>query len=626
MRALLLVVLAGCGTVPLQFIPDAELRPDLRQFSDAPAVVLFRSEHFDLDADGRESWTDIVTHEVTAVQTEGGFDAADVRLFGWGDSKLTDFRARIVQPDGTYQTFTRADVRADPGRGENALSGWTFRFPNVRVGSVLEVHSRIRRRFWIGGTERPGLSPYPMRHYEFRLRGAKPLTFATIEFSGLSPIDVHSLSDGTHELTFTLRDVPPRPPEPYAPHASFLGPAWAFRLMKIDRTPYLETWEDIVASMASRFDTSAFPLTPDLAGCDDWRCKVERVLGPLRRTRTDGVDWDRSQPLAQAMASGRMSSLERALATKKTLERLGAEVELVFSSGRLNRQFSRGFPRASQFDRALVRLPVQRGNPTELVVDPSCDACEVGELPEPWSGANAFAFDWVTVIDRTTARGTWFSLPPGPVSRRALTLTHRVSVQADGSLDDVEAMTTSGEFAQFDALHHANEPHWLSNTEWNWLRRSTPVGTLEASEWGDCTARTCTRRMHARLPAEARHENDRWLVATSFLRPMWEDTFERPDRVLDVHFPEGERLEETADVIAPEGFVLERLPAPRTQAVGELRVTLRFEALPNGVRLIRTLDCPVSTVARADYLALRDALELWREARRQLLVFKKVTR
>lgn len=97
--------------------------------------------------------------------------------------------------------------------------------------------------------------------------------------------------------------------------------------------------------------------------------------------------------------------------------------------------------------------------------------------------------------------------------------------------------------------------------------------------------------------------------------------FEGPQRELDVHFADKEVLDETWELTVPAGLELVDVPKPRAVTVDGFSAEVSFEKTPKGARVRRKASRDIGVVSKADYPALRDAVEAFRRARREVLVF-----
>lgn len=637
MRALTLLCLAALalGCAPLKridFVSKDRLTFDAKQYPDDAAVVLYRADRTELAEDGSEAFTRSLRHEVFAILGEGGFELAEVRVPFPKTWKLLQFNARIVQPDGTEQRFDGASMLSDSGgKNDQDRNAKFFRFPDVRVGSVLEYAWQVEAPYYWNADDQDTLGVFPVRRYEFELTAPRPLVMETISFNNGAPIDVRSLADGRKQLRFELSDLPPRRDADYAPHWTFTEPRWAWRVLAYKSrgfsADWLRSWEDVVESRGKQFFVEGalqkgLALTLDVSGCQDVACKVGRAMALLSsKTTTAGVQWNRQEPLAAAFASGRTSVVERALLLRALLVQQGLDAWLAYGTGRYSQQTSPTFPRLAQFDRLFVHLPVQPGVARPTTVDASCDACSFGQLPAPYLRTPVFVFKTEPELGQVRTTGRWVNaLEDAPPA--ALVMKHQVTLTPTGTLGDTVSVRYRGPPAETarEWKRTKTEKQHL-DAELDVARRSSPIAHVKRVSWGACEAGDCGWDTQLELALEATADGPRWLVPTTMLRPSWEGVFESPSRAHDAHFNEPLALEEVADITVPEGLQLVEVPPPARHRVDGLAVEVTFERTPTGARVKRSLSLEVCAVPRDEYPKLRALVEAFRRGRREVLVF-----
>lgn len=631
----LLLLASGCATSggAGTFVSAATLKFDATRYPDDAAVVLYRADHTELIEDGSEDSTRNLRHEVIAVLGEGGFDLAEVRVPLWQKWKLLHFSARVVQPDGTQQTFDGSQMLTDSGgKGELDGNAKFFRFPEVRVGSVLEYEWMIEAPGLWSSDDQDTLGSFPVRRYEFELTAAKPVVLETIEFNGGAPISVRTLGDGRHQLLFELNDLPPRRAADFAPHWTFTEPRWAWRAVGYKARAYsvdwLRDWKDVVDGKGRVFFVEGKleqdltePL--DLAGCAEVKCKTERAMALLvERTTTRGVKWNREEKLASALESGKTSVVERALLLKFLLERAGVDVWLGYGTGRLSQQTSPTFPRLAQFDHLFVHLPAQPGLDQAVTVDPSCDYCGFGQLPSRFQATPVYVFKSRPELSQVDTQGRWIRADEGDPGRSRYLASHQAELHTDGTITDAVSVRVSGSVAE---EYRERQKTWtakrLLENEQAILRRVSPLAKVARVAWSECIAAGCGWDTQVEFPREASADGQRWLVPTTVLSPLWENLFESPKRELEVHFVDQEDYEEVFELKVPDGLELADVPRPLSLKLDGFLAEVTFEKTAGGVRVRRKIAQEVGVMRKVDYPELRDAVEAFRRGRREVLVF-----
>lgn len=636
---LVTLALAGCATTfKPRWVDDARLAWDAAKYPDDAAVVLFRADRTQLLEDGSNAVTRRTRHEVIAVQGEGAFWLAEVKVPFRAVDTLLEFSARLVQPDGSRQEFdARGFLGTKAGRGERDANASVFRFPNVKVGSVLEYRWVIESENFWNADSQDTLGRYPVKHYEFELTASKPLVLETLASNTTTPISVRTAGNGEHSLQFTLDDLPAMASVDFAPHWTFTEPRWAWRVLGYkDRAvtyDWLREWHDVVDSQGAKLFTDeklteGFAAKVDVSGCADVRCKVARALVPVREaTHTRGVASRRLEPLAKVWSSGAASTTERALMLKVLLEREGLETWLAYGTDFLSWQPSPTFPNFEQFNHLFVYLPAQAGLPAPLVVDAACDTCAVGQLTPRNAGQPLYVFRTTSTLGRSTTEGRWVrpeaETAPGSLFR----LAHRARVGADGTLFDEVALEARGREAESSLERFERRAHKLDDDERGAWRRANPLAALRSAKHEACArlAGRCAWRDEVEFPLQATRDGERWLVHLGFLRASRDTLFDAPDREVDVHFSwDAEAVEEVLELTAPEGTALEAVPAPVRREAGPMRAEVRVERTPGGAKVTRRLSWTLGVVRRAEYADLRAVADVFKQARRQVLVFSPV--
>lgn len=629
-----MLLLGGCaGSRKAAFVPDATLKFDAASYPDDAAVVLFRADSTELIAGSGVDVTRSTRRQVIAVLGEGGFELAEVRIPLWGKGTLKDFNARVVQPDGTQHSFDGAQLLTDAGgKGERDTNAKFFRFPDVRVGSVLEYQWSIEWPFLFSADEQDTLGSFPVRRYEFELLASKRLVIGTIEFNGGSPIAVRMTNDGRHQITFELDDLPPRREADFAPHWTFTEPRWAWRAVAY-RVPgftydWLRTWNDVVEPRGKVFYVDGEleqgltqPL--DVTGCAEVKCKVDRAMALLvERTTTLGVQWNREEKLSSALASGKASVVERALLLKFLLEREGLDVWLAYGTGRLSQQVSSDFPQMAQFDHLFVHLPAQPGVAQAVTLDAACDHCSYGQLPARFQRTPVYVFKTRSVLTELATQGQWLRAAEADAPSTDFVVSHQAQLTDDGTLSDWATVKTTGGLAQQHAERkRTSNARSLTESEQGVFSAVSPLANVESAKWKACDARACAWETTVSFPREASADGPQWLVPTTVLRPLWEGLFESSTRDLDVHFVDQENVEESFELTVPVGLELVEAPRPLAVKLEGLEVEVSYKKTPRGVLMRRKIAHGVGALTKADYPALREAVETFRRGRREVLVF-----
>jgi hypothetical protein len=633
--ALLLLLVSGCATTATRpWVDDDKLRYDPSRYVDDAAVVLYRSDKTALELQGSESFTRRERHEVTVVRGEAGFWLAEVSVPYRAQDRLLGFQARLIQPDGTRREFDAKNFLSDvSAKGERTVNAHFFRFPEVKVGSVLEYWWVVEGdRFW-NADEQETLGEFPVQLYEFELTAAKPLVVETIEFNGASPIEVRSRANGEHQLRFSLRDLPRRERVDHMPHFSFTEPRWAWRVLawRQGKLSYdwLREWTDVVESNGERFYVSddtlkGFDATLDRAGCNDVPCLVARAQSFIHSRVVGGGSWNRAEPLAQALASGKASVVERALMARVLLERAGVEAWLAYGTDALSVQLAPSFPRLAQFDHLFVYLPAQKGLAAPMTVDLDCGFCKPGELTARHRDQRIFVFRTEREISDLKTVGRWETALATPAPRSERRFTHLATLDAEGAVRDVVTTRTTGleagsEVEQFE--QHRERLKQRESDEWN---RASGLKVMQEATWGSCERAKgqCEWSSKLTFPGHAWRSGAGWSVQLGFLNAAHDELFDAEERKVDLHFKwDDTATVEVLELEAPPGTKLQTVPAPVFVSAGSLRATVDVERTEKGARVTRKLERVLGFESKSRYPELRAAADAFKRARFLVLTF-----
>ena len=365
-----------------------------------------------------------------------------------------------------------------------------------------------------------------------------------------------------------------------------------------------------------------------MTGCPDVKCKVERAMALLaRRTTTRDVRWNREENLASALASGKARVVERALLLKFFLAREGLDVWLAYGTGRLSQLAATNFPRQAQFDHLFVHLPAQRGVDQAVTIDASCDYCGYGQLPVHYQQTPVYVFKTYPNLTDFRTEGRWISATEADPPSTDFVVSHQAELHGDGTVSDLVTVKATGRLAEVHAdRQRTSTARKATESEQGVFSTVSPLANVASVKWKECDARTCVWETEVSFPREASADGQRWLVPTTVLRPLWEGLFESSTRDLDVHFVDQENVEEVYELRVPAGLELVEVPKSLSVKLEGLEVEVNYKKTPRGVEVRRKIAHGVGAVAKADYAALREAVETFRRGRREVLVFapKKV--
>jgi len=637
-RLALVLLASSCATtsqLKTGWLEPTQLAFDKERYADDAAVILYRADRTLLDTKGGQS-TELMRHVAIAVLREGGFDLAEVKVPYNTRHELLVLRARVLQPDGSVRELDGKDILSDTnGKGDRDTQSKFFRFPDVRVGSVLEYFYVIRMPWVMGYDDQDTLGAFPVKHYDFELTGSRVLPLETIEYNSKRPIEVTTLNDGSTRLRFSLDDLPPRPREEWMPNWTYTEPRWAWRVLgyKVSTqvtNNWYRDWNDVVEGVARKaYVESAtfkgFDARPPLDGCSDAKCKVMKATDWLReKTSTLGIDTNRDLVLAEAFASGQASARERAMMLRFVLEKAGVEAKLAFTTEALSRQTAKSFPELAQFNRLMVWVPAQPSLPQPIAIDLEAEYCTAGQLPSLVNQQPAYVF-WMVggVVGEGEAAGEWVQLDGSPCVQPLRRDRHQATLDADGHLTDTITVEAEGSFSP-----------WWQRSKRDWTAKQfaremdsrssgiARISTPKEWKWLDCDRLKgrCVHSLTTWVPNYAVRDGSSWLVPLNALTRFFQGTFDSEVRHGDVHIAQDSGVrEEVFELTVPKGFHATKLPDVMTDSAPGLSVRVTAERTANGLKVTRRLSFAPGIYDKAEYPKLRKTLERFQSVRNTVL-------
>jgi hypothetical protein len=630
--------LVSCANVGLraEYLPLETLRYDAQKYSEAEAVVLYRADKKYLSNDNNERFTHTLHHEAVAVLKDSGKDVAEVSIPFWANSKVVALIARIIQPDGTVRELTNdLFLSENNGKGTNSINGRYFRFPDVRVGSILEYVSIVESPNVHGSGEQAPVGAHPVRQYVFELTASKPYVLEAKEYNSTYPIEVRSLVSGKHELFCDIRDLPRRKPEKFEPHPSFTNHRWAYRIVASKYTityDYYRDWDDVVESTARELlkepkTRAGFNLEIDEKNCDA-NCKVKRALDLVHAkvTNTEG-DWDSNHALQDVLESGKGSLSDKANMLQTLLTSADVKAQLAFGTDSLSRMLDRDFPALSQLNHTFVFIPKQAEIAQDLYIDVTCLSCQPGQLRSRHSNIQVLHIDDINDDD---AFVSWHLTPSNNRAEDSnFAWNHEFKIDESGSLLGRSALNETGLWAETMKdwrNRHTNEE--LRKDLEDTARNSLGQTRVQMARHSNCDAvDRCGLEFERTAENYAAKGPGALFVPLSALVTQFGHTFDEETRREDIHFgTEAYVIDEASEFVVPEGYVLKDAPATISAKTDGLVATFSFEKSPRGARVKRRIQVDLVPHRAAEYPDVQKVIKLFEEARSHVLTFEKVPR
>ncbi len=645
---LLLLFATACEpTLDWKWTPIDQLkRPTPADYPKSPAVVLEREDRFLNLAlmQGRYYvyYDEIQRHDVIQILTEAGLKHAQVRIQFDDGGELVLLKARTISPSGEIKEVEPKRVIADTSQSGSVVDRKTervqlFRFPDVKIGSVLEYVYTVRspRQQIIWAWTGRLASDIPIRHYQMEFRLSAPMHYAFKLHNGETKFATRKDSD-FNVVSLDLHNVPQYPEELWSPHWQVSEPWWAFRLTGIEPAQIMyDTWAHAQKQTIDDlyFNKKNFEgISPSLVGANckttDKLCSVDQTLAFVRdRTELSGFNehpaW---RPLKQVLSSAHANNYEKAILLAHLLPKtLNAQLGLLIRSHQ--RSFDHGFPMPREYNHLIVYVPKQTGIDAPLFLDPSCESCKVGELP-PWSegrealvvsGTLAFNGEIDAKADFITLEGT----PMRPAQYRA---TQQVDLDDDGNIKDSVKIEREGEVAVSEQIDTRGwtAQKWKEADE-SFIRNRIRNARLKNSPRPRCEKKRseCTLELGFEATSFAAVEGDKMIVPLSLLNGGLEDRFRDEPRSTDLSFGNSIVEDEVIHLNLPAGYQVESVPP--TMAKKLLLVEFVFETVvgPHEITLKRRYQTHFGRMPASAYQELREFFVAFYQSRHENIVLKK---
>lgn len=576
---LTLLALLGAATACR---PSLELSPEestwhdaAEKWPDAPAVVLLDEiELLNLSRDDT-SYANLRVRRVLHVRHRDALEAANIRIRQYEGRELTAFRARSIAPDGKVRSIGPEALAAAPVEegGEDAGAFLTAAVPGVVVGSTVEYEFVMRNKGWWPTLSYDYDSAYPIVEARARIAITDPIQHATKVYNTNQKVTVRR--DGPlRYIEWSQRDIPMPLAEVDAPGDDH-WPRLRFRVKQVVsgtlQMDLARHWRDVLADRIEAltdddhdpfyagYEAPAMPACPgDAAGRA--ACLVDAALA-IARDRvvfTGFGGWGSIRSLDDVLEAGEGTGFEKAVLVSRLLRDAGLEVEHGFTVRSLRRDIDHAFPAASDLDHLVLRLPVQPGINEPLWIDPACEHCRAGTLPEWSRGFQAIVLDEENAEDdegsaRVVAIGEARARPDVVAHRSRVTIADddTATVEHEERREGGPAQSTARAVRGLHDWEHREEADELAEfiDERARLDAHTPFTC-------DRAVGECRRTLRASIPGYAWRAGDALRVPLSvmFQSEGYPDLPE-PKRSRDHIVPASVSFIETVEVPVPKGYV-----------------------------------------------------------------------
>ena len=255
-----LIGMKGKSSLPYNFISEADEQNIQARIKNAPfedlhpddgAVVLWESEVFDLDEDGKRVYS---TRRVVKILNKDGYHLGEIRIpYARGGDDVTIHHARTILPNGAQIELDESDiVRGIPPASATEMGLMVdtrllyFELPNISDGCIIDYaySSKNLRDAMKGELWRQVFFQLdePIQFYRLttHIPKKKQLKY---EVDGPQIEPTITESNYTRTYTFELKDVPALRSEPLMPAVSDI--AYSISITS------LESWDDLVSWYAT---------------------------------------------------------------------------------------------------------------------------------------------------------------------------------------------------------------------------------------------------------------------------------------------------------------------------------------------------------------------------------------
>jgi hypothetical protein len=614
-----ILVLALLGAVPARAADEPAFPPvtdEERALAsvpgepNAPAVVLFKKGEFLMAGYGRflgSLASHLTVQARVKILTEAGKGNGEIAIAHSDYLRLQSFSGRTVLPDGRTLPVP-ADARFERRTSKSRKTFVTVvAFPAVQPGAILDY------RYEVTFSTPFVLEPWyfseevPVRRAEVVYQTPKAWTYQTWTRSplGVKIEQEKRESSKGYEVRAWAENLPGVPDDRYGPPYSDLAsqmmllPASYSDIRGEQRL--MADWFSsayLVNNLYNMVRERNFGLpgkAREIAGTGEPQQKAEALYRFVRdeiRTEPGGgilVDPEPSR-LRQILSERRGTSIEKALLLQALLKEVGIVGNLAWAADRDRGTVDPSLPNPNWFDTAFVVTGSR-------VLDPADPGLAFGQIRPGYEGTTV----------RILETGKTFRLSETPYDRNLRRAEVDLALDAQGRLAGTGTLRLTGLRAAEHLLGKA-DPAKTAQAWTDWLAeswREYRISNVQIAEVSEERKVTITWAMAQR---EEEALGDEATVTPSMPLGPASQPFVEAERKIDVVFDYPYRDEVELRLRWPEGWKLDRAPAPvalEKPACGALSIALEPGADGRSLVVRRRLDVTRRKIAPTDYEALR---------------------
>ena len=560
----------------------------------APAIQLY----YGLTRDDPAQF-EFIYHRIKILNEKGaGHEYADVEIELGPNLQLADLKARTIHPDGKVIDFNGRvfDKTIIKTRGFK-ISGKTFAFSDVTVGSILEYKYRLT---WKGNVIFYSIWPLQHKLYtakeEFRFKAYRVI--GRIAYAYLN-----QLSDVAPQLkndywSLDLEKVPGIEEEEYAPPDDEYRPLVLFYYGGNEIASAENFWRE-VAKFATQNTEKFIGNSKDVqalaaetvAGESDPEKKLRRLYARVQQIRNLSFEHTRTEEELKKeglkLPENAAELIKRQYGTHLEINRLfvalaraaGLDATLLRVADRQDFTFNKSilFPQQLDMEIAAVEL-----NGKTVFLDPGTRFCPYGLLR--WTHTAVPAL-------RLGKDGGGFVDIPGPSPDSSIKRTAELVVDASGKLTG----DLTVEFTGYEALEHrldaldTDEVDRKKSLQEEVLAR-LPEGSIvkfkDSQGWTD-QEQPLVARFSLEVPSFAAVAGKR-LIAPAFPFQPKKKIFVGGTRRVPIVFPFSVAETDSIKMTLPHGYTLEHPPHERKTALYDAKYEIRNALTGNELTVKRS--------------------------------------
>ncbi len=617
--------------------------PDAKKYDGHDAVYLLREHRLLMYQEwGKDSYTERQRHDVVAILTEKGFRYANFRIiYPNKNSALIAFAARTINEDGTATPLEPEWVFDDEVKGdEYGAKVRVFTFPNVKVGSILEVQYTLRDDY-VDWYEAPYVTTdIPIEKYHLELMGTKSVRYSVNAYNIEEGSEWETSVEGDYwRLRWQMSDVPASKGGERVEPRDFREPWWMFTALAYQSSANLyeihKDWDSTVRYRAKGlYDEDGeyyegFDAEVDDKDCTNKKCQVQAALDFLRaELYFNWFNGGMGRKAKEVMDSKKADNWEKNRVLWELLRRKKIESLYVLTNRKGHVSFDKEQPHYARLKHILLWVPKQTGIEEGFFVDASCEFCTVGQVPDWVRGEEGFVVgvEKEGLSTENTYKGEWKKIVGAETLPDVVHKEYAVTVDDAGKLTAKVRQTRGGWGAQWWRSARRNQKADAAKREAERMvnRRDERGKLISDSRYsfepdGSLGART----IEFEIPDYGVRDKERLIIPLSALDTPFDNAFKKKSRDEPIYFDNTATWEERLAVRGPKGYAPTILFPSKTIDAGAVKVDVKVRTEGDIVIIERSVHHREGTYAAAKYADIRDAIELYRSVDQGAIVFAK---